>query len=188
MKQLRLYCILTLFCITAAVDAFADDLQQGYGGIAWETSIDQLQGFEKVGAKGGVDDYIRPEVIHTVGSINVQRVVYGFYAGHFFAVYAQLDSPEAFAQARGLVQSRYGPPVIKFASGGAPSIYRWKEKNIKIKMKVDESSREMKLAYYFIPLSKKVNEALVENYSESSIQFLPIDPKKKPEAIPLLRF
>jgi hypothetical protein len=46
----------------------------------------------------------------------------------------------------------------------------------------------MKLAFYYSPLSKEVNESRVEEFPDKSYRFFPIEKGKKWERIPLLEF
>jgi hypothetical protein len=67
------------------------------------------------------------------------------------------------------LQSRFGIPKVVYGSQGQPSIYRWKSGQIKIKLKENEWTGKMKIAYYYSPLSDQVNEAREERYREKSV-------------------
>ena len=66
-----------------------------------------------------------------------------------------------------------------------------KIKNIKMKLKMNEKSGHMKLAFYYTPLSVKINEIRQEEFYDNSFKLFPVDKNRKPEtlpSIPLLRF
>ena len=135
-----------------------------------------------------VEYFINPEVVHTIGAISVSQVIYGFYDQRLFSAYAHMENIEVFSRMKEQLQAQYGVPKIVYSSSGRPSIYRWKSGEIKIKLKVDSSGDKMKAAFYYIPLSKLVNEDDEEAFRENKIKFLPIQRDKTPERLPLLQF
>ena len=185
-RRTLVVCLILIVCFIES--ARADDWQEGFSDMRWGMSIEQVPNLVKIGSKDKVTYYANPDVIHTIGDIEVPNVIYGFYDGRFFAVYAQIDTLEVFAQMRSMLQDRYGLPRVNYGERGEPAIYRWKKNDLKIKLKTNEISFKMKLALYYAPLSDQINEALEEKHRESKIQFLPIERGKTPERIPLLNF
>jgi hypothetical protein len=179
-------CLVVVFGWAGA--PWAEDWQDGFSGIRWGTSIEKLPGWVKVGSNKKVDYYMNPEVLHTIDDVEVPHVVYGFYTGRLFAVFASIDTLEVFARMRSMLQDRFGLPRVKYGSQGEPTVYRWKENDLKIKLKTQEKTGKMKLGLYYVPLSDPLNEELEEKQRESSIRFLPIERGKTPERIPLLNF
>ena len=112
-------------------------------------------------------------------------MIYGAYKGEFFAAYIRLDSVELFDQINSYMNSKYGLSVVKVRSG--QQVHKWKYEKIKIKLKGGYDGKKMKLAFYFTPLSNKLNEGQHEE-DEESIQVLPVKKNKKYPAIPLLIF
>ena len=185
-RQLPVMVIIMLFIHTVAL---ADNLQDGYSGIKWGTDIASLTDFQKVGSKDKVDYYIKPGVVHTFDNIDIPLVTYGFYEGRFFSVFAHIDTMEVFAQMKYYIQERYGIPVIKYTSEtGEPSTYRWKKEKLKIKLKVQKYTGKMKLAIYYTPISKMINEPQQDKYNEAGIKFLPKHKPITPTHVPLLEF
>jgi len=138
--------------------------------------------------KENVAYYIHPHVVYTIHDIPVSNVVYGFYDDKFFAVYIRLESEEVFGEFRKHFISKYGIPKTSVSTKTGETVYRWKHGDIKIKLKTKEANYEMKLAFYYIPLSTKLNEEQLEKFHDKSIQFFPIKKDEKPEMIPLLSF
>jgi hypothetical protein len=167
---------------------WAAHLTEGFSGIKWGTSVETLRHFKEVGSRGEIGYYVNPNVLHTIGGVEVPQVIYGFYAKHLFAVYAQIDSLEVYARIKNDLQSHYGIPNVAYGATGQPEVYRWKSGQIKIKLKSDDSLRKIKVAVYYTPLSDKVNEAGEEKYRESEFKFLPIERDKEPLRLPLLDF
>ncbi|MGW8186810.1 MAG: hypothetical protein ACWGNK_06075 [Desulfobacterales bacterium] len=167
---------------------WAAHLTEGFAGIKWGTPIEKLRSFKKIGSYGQIAYYVNPDVLHTIGGVEVPQVIYGFFAERLFAVYAQIDSLEVYARIKNDLQSHYGIPKMVYGSTGEPEIYRWKSGQIKIKLKTDDSLRKIKVGIYYTPLSDKVNEAGEEKYRESEIKFLPIERDKEPLRLPLLEF
>ena len=164
------------------------DLTEGLSGMKWGINIAETKNLIRVGSNANVEYYIDPEVVHTIGDISINQVIYGFYDRRFFAAYANLENLEAFYRMKEELQGRYGVPKTVYGENGRPSIYRWKSGKVKIKLKVDSSGRKIKAAFYFIPLSDQVNESNEEKFRENKIKFLPIERGKTPKRLPLLEF
>jgi hypothetical protein len=167
---------------------WAIDLTEGFSGIAWGTDIVETQNLIRVGSNADVEYYINPGVVHTIDDVNISQVIYGFYAQRLFAAYAYVEDLGAFNRMKEQLQAKYGIPKVVYSELGRPSIYRWKSGKIKIKLKVDSSESKMKAAFYYIPLSGRVNEDHEENFRENKIKFLPIERDKTPKRLPLLEF
>jgi hypothetical protein len=178
---------LTVICLVISA-AGAVDLKEGFMGIQWESTVTQQEGLSQLYEKYNVDYYIQPNIVHTIHDIPVSNVVYGFYDDKFFAVYIRLESEEIFGEFRKYFKSKYGIPKTTVSTKTGETVYKWKHGDVKIKLKTKEKNFRMKLAFYYIPLSTKVNEEQLENFHDKSIQFFPIKKDEKPEMIPLLSF
>lgn len=164
------------------------DLQEGFSGIKWGTDISVLKNFKKIGDTDNVSYYLNPNELHSIKNIDVPHVVYGFYNDQFFAVFAVIDKFEAYSQLKSQLMTKFGDPQITLTARQEQTIYRWKHKDIKIKLKLRGIDGKMKLAFYYTPLSTKIDENRVEELHDRSYRFLPIDKDKKWERIPLLEF
>lgn len=183
---LRVTAILMLILFPAI--ATAADFREGFGGISWGAPIEDFPELQKVGSKELVEYYFNPGKRFIFEDVEIQKVHYGFYKGRFFAAYLQIETLEIFQQLKQKIQSRFGVPLVRYAAEGQPAVYRWKEKDLKIKLKIDDAMHNMKLALYYVPLTDQVNEAGQERYQEQGFRFLPIQPDRTPEMIPLLEF
>jgi len=174
--------ILFFSFVNAAISA---DLKNEFLGVEWGTDISNLKGFRVLYKRGDVVYYINHDKVYQINNMILPPVIYGSYLGKFFAAYIRLDTPELFDEINSYMNSKYGLSVIKVKS--RQQVYRWKYEKIKIKLKGGYEGKKMKLAFYFTPLSNKLNEGQHEE-NEKSIQVLPIKKNKKYPAIPLLIF
>ena len=180
-------CSWAVMCLVISA-AGAADLEDGFMGIQWESPVARQEGLSRLYEKQNVVYYTQPHIVHTINDIPVSNVVYGFYDDKFFAVYIRLESEEVFGEFRKYFKSKYGLPDTTVSSKTRETVYKWKHGDIKIKLKTKEENYRMKLAFYYTPLSKKVNEEQLEKFHKKSLQVLPIKKNERPEMMPLLRF
>lgn len=178
--------ILTGLMVTGAVNAA--DLQNGIFGLKWRTELSNLNDFSKLWSSKNVDFYIKPGEVRTINNVTVPQVIYGSYSNQLFAVYVKIDTIEVFDDFRRYMKSKYGIPNKTVKLKNDQTEYRWKYKDIKIKLKLNGKKNQMKLAFYYMPLSNKVNEEQKEKFQTESFKFFPIDKNKTPEMVPLLQF
>jgi hypothetical protein len=165
----------------------AADLNKGFFDIQWKTNLSRTAGFKKVGENLNVSYFISPERVFTINEIRISDVVYGSYVDQFFAVYINIDTIEVFAQLRRHMNRNYGVPKITKRMPAEQTIYQWKHETTKIKLKTYENRNNMKMAFYYTLLSRKVNEsqqeAFYENFNRSSF---PLDDRKMQKAMNLM--
>ena len=189
MNKVKFFPAGVLLCVLATAPCFAQGLQEGFSGIRWGASIEELKSLQPAGSKGTVDYYVHPHILHKFGDIEIPHVLYGFHGGRFFVAYAQIDTLEVFAQLKSRLQADYGIPEVKYlAESGEPSEYRWKKGDLKLKLKVQKYTGKMKLGIYYIPISKMVNETQQDKYSETGIRILPRGKPVTMTHVPLLEF
>jgi hypothetical protein len=188
MRRSRILAIgaVLIFSLHGAV--WSADLTEGFSGLKWGTDIGETRNLIRVGSNADIDYYINPEVVHTIGDIRISQVIYGFFKQRLFAAYVHIENLKVFSRIKEALQTRYGVPKVVYNERGEPSIYRWKTEKIKIKLKVDSTGGKMKTAFYYIPLSGRVNEESEEAFRENKIRFLPIERGKTPKRLPLLEF
>ncbi len=174
--------------LTAAGPAAAEQpIQKAFLGLAWGADIREQTGFTLRHGEGNLRFYTKPGTVRTVRNIQVRRVVYGTYKYRFFAAFLILDSPEAFGELNDYMQSRYGIPKTSYQMPGELLTHRWRQGDIKMKLKSASEGQSMKLAFYYAPISRQLNEERVER-QQSGARWLPIERDKKPEGLPLLEF
>ena len=77
------------------------------------------------------------------------------------------------------------PARVTGGRTGEQTVYRWKEDEVKVKLKINESSREIKLGIYYQPLSSQLNRMLAEEVPSGTFRMAPSDGDAK-ELSPLL--
>jgi hypothetical protein len=166
---------------------YAADLEGGFFDIQWRTDLSQAAGFEKVGENLNVSYFINPTLVYTIDDIRIADVVYGSYANQFFAVYINIETIEVFAQLRRHMNRNYGVPRITKRMPAEETIHQWKYKKTKIKLKTYENRNSMKLAFYYSPFSRKVNESQQETFHENfRPPRFPLDDRRMQNAIDLM--
>ena len=189
MRKLALAVIFAVLLCSGTVDAA--DLKDGFLGVKWGTHASSLSMFSKVRENGDVTFYLNPTEVHVINNIEIPHVVYGFYLDQLFAVYIRIDTIEVFNEIKAHMTSKYGTPSKTVEMKNKQETYKWKYKKIKMKLKLNAKAGNMKLAFYFTPLSNKVNQGQQDQFYEKSFRLFPIDKEHKPTmlpSIPLLHF
>jgi hypothetical protein len=150
---------LMLFLFTPAS---ALNLQEGMHGMSWASSISQHAHLTKVRESGHVAYYVNSKMIYQVVNQSVTGVFYGFYQGQFFAVYTKLRTRDQFEHLISLFSQNYGKPKVEKDATGQNVVYRWKDGDVKIKVKMKEDIGDLKFAVYYAPISTLHNESKLE--------------------------
>jgi hypothetical protein len=165
----------------------AADLKEGFFDIPWKANLSQTAGFKKVGENLNISYFINPKHVFTINEIRIQDVVYGSHADQFFAVYINIENIEVFAQLRRHMNRNYGVPKITRRMPAEQTIYRWKHAKTKIKLKTYPNRNNMKLAFYYTPLSRQVNESQIEAFQEDFRHpRFPLDDSRMQKAMDLM--
>ena len=154
--KIAIYNLSILFIFAGLVHAA--DLNESFLGVKWGTNISTLPDFKKISGKDDVAYFENPTKIYTVFEVKNPSVIYGFYKDQFFATYIQVETFMVFERVKAHISEKFGTPKTILKMKTRQTIYRWKDKNIKIKLKHYELEGKMKLAFYYTPLSSKLNE------------------------------
>ena len=180
--------IFTVLLLGVSV-AGAGDMNQGIAGLKWGDPVSDLGRFRQVLSKGDVELYMDTAGTYTIAGVQAANVVFGFYRDRLFGVFVKVASPEVFADLRRSLTARMGQPETTMTMKNEQKIYKWKSGKVKIKLKRYAKTGEMKLAFYYKPLSRQLNEAQMEQMSDPrALRLFPIDPDVRPRAIPILDF
>jgi len=142
----------------------AEDLKDGFMGTKWETDLSETTNFLKLNETDDVSYYINPTVKYMINDITISQLIYGTYSNKFFAVFVDIDTYELFSKMKEYLSEKYGSPKMTITINPDRTIHTWKHHEAKIKLKLNEESGEMKLAFYYTPLSTKLNEERLEAY------------------------
>ena len=153
-------CVLGMLLCSAAV---AGDLQQSVHGMQWGSTVAENAGLSKVHEANRAAYYARPNTRYQISDQPVAGVFYGFYNDKFFAVFVKMHTPAQFDELKKAFDAQYGVAKSSFNSQTKQQVYRWKDGDVKIKLKKIEATGQFKLAFYYAPLSTQLNEERLED-------------------------
>ena len=165
----------------------ASDLRQGFMGTKWQTDLSGAENFLKVNDKDELSYYVNPTVKYVINDIQVSQVIYGAYQNKFFAVYIGIDTFDVYSNLRNYITEKYGRSKMKIRINPDRTEHQWKQEDIKIKLKLNEETGDMKLGFYYTPLSTKVNAAQQEALQKETRRFK-VDQERAVETLDLLKF
>ncbi|MFY9941576.1 MAG: hypothetical protein WAK57_05320 [Desulfobacterales bacterium] len=165
------YWTLGLLIFQAASLAGAADVRRGFGGIAWGTPLSALEGLEQISRDGDLSYHRRPHEVFHLPNVYSGPVRYGFFEERFFAAYLNLDGREAFEQARRSLTGQYGEARAQLRLGS--TILIWHSGEVTIKLKHYQEEGRAKLAYYYAPLSDRLNRQRLDQDFEKSFKLSP---------------
>ena len=174
--------LIMMFCTTA----MASDIQQGIHGMKWASSVSENKDLSKVHETKLAVYYTKPNTLYQISNQPVPGVFYGFYGDKFFAVFVKLHSPEQFSTLKQAFDDKYGVAKGSFSTQSKQNVYRWKDGDVKIKLKSIEAKGQFKMAFYYSPLSSKLNEERLENIPPDIYKVSTTQAGESAKATPLL--
>ena len=168
-----------LFILTGVLHAA--ELNERFLGVKWGTNISELPKFKKISGKDDVAYYTNPAKVYTVFEVENPSVTYGFYKGQFFATYIQINSFSVFERVKDHISEKFGESKTKLKMKARQTIHKWKHQDIKIKLKLFELEGKMKLAFYYSPLSNKLNEEEQGSFPTNTERVFTLDEGSKKE-------
>jgi hypothetical protein len=172
MRQAVYWAFGLLIC-QAAIPAGAADLRQGFAGIQWGTPLTAVEGLEQVSREGDLSYHRRPREVYHIPNVFNGPVLFGFFEERFFAAYLTLEDRAAFEQARKSLTGQYGEARAQLRVNS--TILIWQSGEITIKLKRFEKEGRAKLAYYYSPLSDRLNQRRLDQDFEKSFKLSPTD-------------
>jgi hypothetical protein len=133
----------------------AEDLQTGFGGIHWSTSLEQIGNCENIDRQGDIQYCIRSDQPHTLLGEPVPQVLYGFYQNAFFAVFIRIENDDAYAQTKRRMLDLLGTPETSLDKEGVVSMLRWTAGQTQIELSNDRSKQGFRLVCKYLPIAKK---------------------------------
>ena len=175
-----------LFVMMLCSAALAYDLQRGIHGMKWGRAVTENAGLSKVHEADRAVYYAKPNTRYQISDQPVAGVFYGFYDDKFFAVFVKMHTPAQFAELKKAFDTQYGPSKSSFNSQTKQQVYRWKDGDVKIKLKKIEATGQFKLAFYYAPLSQKLNEERLENIPPEIYKLSASQEGESTKSVPLL--
>jgi hypothetical protein len=172
MRQVVYWTLGLLICQAASL-ANAAELREGFGGIAWGAPLSAVEGLELVARDGDLSYHHRPHEVYHMPNVHSGPVRYGFFEERFFAAYLDLEGREAFEQARRSLTGQYGEARAQLRLGS--TILIWQSGEVTIKLKHYEKEGRAKLAYYYAPLSDRLNRQRLDQDFEKYFKLAPAE-------------
>jgi hypothetical protein len=160
---------IALTCLTTP--AAAQELRTTFSGIRWGAPAEEARGLALARQSGDESYFSKADDFYSLGGVNCEKVLYGFYQNQFFGAFMQVNNQKDFQAVLKHLTQRYGDARSQMRMDR--TIYIWDYLDVKIKLKHYEDQPEAKLAFYFTPLSTKVNEARQATKSETVIKLAP---------------
>ncbi|BHH85532.1 hypothetical protein [Desulforhopalus sp. 52FAK] len=183
--------IIIMFLVSLTVilgtTTYASNFENGFMQYTWGDNASKHTGLSIVGQKGEVAYYSKPGEEYTIGNVTIDKIIYGFHQDHLFGVYLNINSAEVYDKLFNHMKSLYGLPASKLTAGDQ-SVYKWKQPDVTIKLKLDKPTQKMKLSFYYRPIASTLNTKQWEELDTSSFRFVPIEKDKKPEKWVLFEF
>ncbi|MGL1933159.1 MAG: hypothetical protein OCC45_15600 [Desulfotalea sp.] len=176
------------FSLLLVNNVVAMDIQEGMSTYSWGEKVAKYPELSKVGEKGAISYYSKAGETYTVGKVVVDHVVYGFSEDNMlFGVFLNIDSFDSYDDLVAHMKSKYGLPGYKTDKDNV-LVMKWKKENITVKLKLNKENDKMKLAFYYRPISTKLNPTNYEDVDTSSFKFLPMEENRKAKGFVLFKF
>jgi len=185
MKKATVFAL--LLSLLLCTPALAMDLGEGFLGYRWKQDISKEEGFSLKHSAGIVNYYVDETKSYSISDMDSAYVVFGAVDNQLYAIFVGIETERGYERAKDYLLSRFGNPKVK--QQGDVLEYSWikYDLTIRIKLKKDQSSGEMKMAIYYLPLIKGDRPGL-----DKALKDLPSfgwkEGQTRPEAIPLLKF
>ena len=188
MRIHHLAIVVLLTTLLAVSAGWAEDLEDGFMGYPWGSDISKYPGLQQLYSKGGLTFYSSPGESYALEDMVIGDVIYGFYQGKFYAVYINLDTIEKYDAVEAKMKAKYGLPDHKSSAAENLFTYKWKYKDVTIKLKRDELKGNMKVAFYHEPTSRGLDQERRLLEIENSDRFFPLEKKENIDMVPFLEF
>jgi hypothetical protein len=166
--------------------AMAYNLQKGLHGMKWGSSAAENADLTKVHETAFVAYYAKTDISYQMSNQPVPGVFYGFYDDKFFAAFIRLRSPDQFSKLKKAFDTKYGNAKSSFNPQSKQQVYRWKDGDVKIKLKMIEARGQYRMVFYYAPLSTKLNEERLESIPPGLYKLLAPKEGESVKAEPLL--
>jgi len=177
-----------LLIVWSGTPAAASDIQQGIHGMKWGSSISEYDELTKVHEANQAAYYANSNMIYHSANQPIPGVFYGFRRDQLFAVFIKLRSPDQFSQLERQFTTKHGKPKTTYYPETRRTVHRWKDADVKIKLKMKESTQEFKMAIYYAPLAAGLNQEQLESIPSDAYEKVPSRQDTTVSAKPLLDY
>lgn len=188
MKSHHLASLVLLISLFLYSGVWAEDLEDGFMGYVWGSDISKYSGLKQLYSKGGLTFYSSPGESYVIEDVTIGDVIYGFYQGKFYAVYINLDSLDKFDVIERKMKASYGLPDHNLSSKEQVFTYKWKYRDVKIKLKTDQLTGTMKVAFYHMPTAAGLEQERRLLEIENTDRYFPLEKNDNIDMVPFLEF
>lgn len=185
--------IVTLVQAAPALGADAAETLKGFNGLAWGAKPKDLPGALRLKEKGDAAFYINAQEDFALEEAKTHSLLYGFFKDRFYAAFIRIHRQETFEKVMADLDAKHGRRQTKGSGRNVQHI--WRLENVKIKLK--DVRGDMKLAYYYTPLSEQVtylsledlfDELEAQELEEGSLPSRQASPSEREESIVIYEF
>lgn len=181
--------IITFLAIFLTISSVpAANLEHGFKEYKWGQNIKMFPNLQKLYTRSHITYYGNPGETYFLDDLVINDIVFGFYDDRLLGVYIGIDTLEKYDKIMNYMRQQYGLASVKSSSSGNLTTHKWEYRDVTIKLKADKIDSDMKVAFYYDPLSDALRRERTIEVSDDSFRFFPIDKNKKPEMIPFLEF
>lgn len=182
--SIAIFILAASLCLSTG--AAAADLEHGFMGYKWGDDVWQYDGLKELYNKGGLTFYSNPGESYTIEDKTIGNVIYGFYNDKFYAVYINIISPDTYDLILQHMKAEYGLPDAKSSSKETVFTYKWKYKNVTIKLKQDQAKGRMKVAFYHGPTATGLKQERMLQEVETPDSLFPVKKNREINMVPFL--
>jgi len=150
----KIVIVVATLVLTLSMLAVAVAESEKCNAIPWGEALTVVEEIEFSHAAEGIRYYTVKKVEACgISRIEDTRVTYGFRENKLFTTIVEIDKAKDVKKVISVLIDQYGLPDIK--KNGGWDIYRWENKDLKIKLKSQYSTDRIKIGMYYKPLIPK---------------------------------
>jgi hypothetical protein len=156
MRRVLVTTLLMLFCFSFISLAWAGDAKLDGHNLPWGKGIKEFPNLVQYKTAGGVKYYQNADSsvdCDLIAEIKASHVAYGFKNDMLYARIVKIEKVDDFKKLHDHMVELFGDPKEKM--DGQTHIDRWATENLKIKLKLNEDTKTMKMGMYYMPLAGK---------------------------------
>ncbi len=178
--------LLVVFSLLLSAPAHGMEITEGFLGLPWGSDVSQHKGFVQQYKSGIVEYYVDQDTNYTISDVDSAYVIFGVVQKQLYAAFVGLDTEAGYQRAKDYLLAKFGNAKVK-DQGDVQELSWFKDKTVRVKLKKDKKTGEMKMAFYYLPLVRRDVPSLPEGMEG----FPSIKWKSNPglpQAIPVLSF
>lgn len=167
--------------------AMAMDLSEGFIGQKWGMPLTEADGFKKLRTTGIIDYYKNEKITYKFSETETADVVFGGIQDQLFAIFIKLQNEKQYSRMKDYLLSKFGMAKVKDQVDFQEHTWVLYNNKVRVKLKKATNGESMKLAIYYLPLSRPDVPVFNKSLDDSPSAGFNQGPMP-PSAIPLLSF